>query len=517
MVFPLAATEPELPTEVYTPTPSDVRESLRSYAELHTDPRYVVGPPSRRARSRWIGGVVVLGVVVLLGATVGRKFLAEYAQPAAAPSATRDARVADMLEEGNRRLADGDTDGAKEQYDKASVLAEKDPAVLAALARLEVVRADTVWLKLRLLDPEDKDLIAATHRQLGARVGKAEQQVRAALAVAPEDPVVRRAEIDVLRMSGELARAREKLGSIAENPSEPENAYVLAALDLAESVPGWSSVIDRLQTAAGGERALGRARAALVYALARAGRVADAKSELATIDARSRPHPLLAELTAFVKRFSDVADAGPAAEAEVATVDPASLPKLDTSRRTGDDDAPLAGDFRGQLERASAALARGDLTTASNLYGAVLAKQPGNTEALAGLAEVARKRKDPDQAEKLYDQVLEQNPSYLPALMGRADQKWDAGDRKGAIALYRRVLEQAGGGSSYGQRAAARIAEGEGGGAHAGGATAPAPTVAPAPEPAEPKPAEPKPAEPKPAEPKPEEPGIDTTDLPGMN
>jgi hypothetical protein len=46
--------------------------------------------------------------------------------------------------------------------------------------------------------------------------------------------------------------------------------------------------------------------------------------------------------------------------------------------------------------------------------------------------------------------------------MASADSKWEAGDRKGAIALYRRIVEQAGASSDYGQRAQARIAQGEG-------------------------------------------------------
>jgi hypothetical protein len=56
---------------------------------------------------------------------------------------------------------------------------------------------------------------------------------------------------------------------------------------------------------------------------------------------------------------------------------------------------------------------------------------------------------------------LEKNPSYLPALIANADQKWAAGDKPAALELYRRILDQAGAGSSYGQRAARRIAQAE--------------------------------------------------------
>ena len=98
---------------------------------------------------------------------------------------------------------------------------------------------------------------------------------------------------------------------------------------------------------------------------------------------------------------------------------------------------------------------------AEALYESVLKEQPQNTEALAGLADVARRKNDSGKASELYDRVLEQNPSYLPALMASADQKFQSGDKKGAVALYRRILEQAGPGTEYGERAAARIAQAE--------------------------------------------------------
>ena len=55
---------------------------------------------------------------------------------------------------------------------------------------------------------------------------------------------------------------------------------MLAALDLAEPEPLWTTVIDRLRLAAAGEGNAGRARAALVYALAKSGDARGAKAEL---------------------------------------------------------------------------------------------------------------------------------------------------------------------------------------------------------------------------------------------
>jgi tetratricopeptide (TPR) repeat protein len=251
---------------------------------------------------------------------------------------------------------------------------------------------------------------------------------------------------------------------------------------------------------------VGRARAALVYALARSGAVADARSEVDKLESQTKSHPLLAELRSFVLRYESAADAGVAAANQVAAVDVSKLPKLDTrpgppgESEKGGTIAVSGGDFRVKLKQANLALQRGDLETAHQLYQAVLSQQPNNTEAMSGLAEVARKRKDPETARRMNEKVLEQNPSYLPALIAAADSRWETGDRAGALKLYRRVLEQAGPGTEYGQRAQARIAQSEKSGSEKSGSS----------------PAEP-PSQPAPSPPSEDKPQIDTTDLPEHN
>ncbi len=487
---------------------ANIRDSFKSYDEFQLE-AVAEDHHARIARSRWIAGVVVVGVLGLFGATVGRRYLAQLTG-AVEVKASSDARVAKFLADGSRMADEGDFEGAKEELDKATALAEKDPAVLTALARLETLRADVSWLKLRLLDPNSTDLVQATYRELGRRVGKARTAVDRAFAVSPEDPAVLRARVDALRLGGEGDKAREWLAPLSANASVPENAYVLAALDLAEVNPVWPTAIDRLRTAAAAERDPGRARAALIYALARANRMSEAEAEFAKLDGRAKPHPLEEELRAFLKRAKQSAEVGGGSEAtpKLAAVDTSKLPKLDTSQSAEDEPRPAsapaaaapAADFRTRLGQASSALRQGDLARAEQLYSSVLAEQPGNTEAMAGLGDVAKARHDPAQAAKMYDRVLAENPSYLPALLASADQKWEAGDKPGALVLYRRLLEQAGANSEYGSRAAARIAQGSGssGSAGGGGAAAgdePAPT--------------------KPDSPSAAPPGIDTTDLPG--
>jgi len=442
----------------------------------------------------------VVGVLGLLGATVGRRFIAQLTGMAEIKTSS-DARVAKFLREGARLADEGDFEGAKAEFDKATALAEKDPAVLTALARLETLRADASWLELRIIDPSSADLVQATYRERGRRVGKAHVAVDRAFAVSPEDPAVLRARVDILRLSGEADKAREWLAPLSANASVPENAYVLAALDLADPAPVWPSVIDRLHTAAAAERDPGRARAALIYALARASRVSEAEAEFAKIDRRPKPHPLLEELRAFLLRAKRSVEAAGDAPAKIAAVDTSKLPKLDTSPAP-EDARPVSGDFRTRLAQASVALRQADLARAARLYESVLAEQPHSTEALSGLGDVARARHDPALAATMYDRVLAENPNYWPAILASADQKWEAGDRPGALVLYRRLLEQAGPNSEYGARAAARIAQGN---APAAGKTAA--SAAPVETGALIRPDKPE----APAVP---EPGIDRTDLP---
>jgi len=170
---------------------ASIRDSFKSYDELQMD-SVPDDHHARVARSRWIAGVVVIGVLGLLGATVGRRFIAQLTGLGEVKTSS-DARVAKFLGEGARLADESDFEGAKEEFDKATALAEKDPAVLTALARLETLRADVSWLKLRIIDPSSVDLVQATYRELGRRVGKAHVAVDRAFAVSPEDPAVLRA------------------------------------------------------------------------------------------------------------------------------------------------------------------------------------------------------------------------------------------------------------------------------------------------------------------------------------
>ena len=184
--------------------------------------------------------------------------------------------------------------------------------------------------------------------------------------------------------------------------------------------------------------------------LIRLGRLDEADTELTALARQPGAGTLAGDLRRFWQHQKQE-HSSDAQAPEPATAEPRAQKEPPPS-------APSA-DFRQQLSAAARALQAGDLDTAQRLYRAVSTLLPNNTEALTGLADVARLRQDPGTARQLYDRVLEQNPDYLPALIARADQKWQNGDRPEALALYRRILEQAGRSSSYGQHAWSRIRE----------------------------------------------------------
>jgi predicted Zn finger-like uncharacterized protein len=475
-----------------TPTPSIARPSVLSRLTSFGDPRFSSsGQPGRQPSfARWTIGLVLLGVVTVVAFTLVKRYLPS-SEPAASATGF-DARVDKFLRAGQDRLAAGDLDGAREQFVMASGVTDTDPRVMQALAEIEVVRADLAWLRVRLL-PSDDAGRGAADQELGRATKRAEEATERAAALAPKDRGSIRLRISVLRLGGDRDGARSLVEQLRD-PS-PQDALVLAALDLGEKEPSWPSVIDRLQTAARAEQRLGRARAMLVYALARAGQKDAAGKELELLASYSPPHPLLDPL----RRFVDGATASAASIDDGGAAGPASSGAA-SAGAGGDEEVP--SDFREALRRAQTARAEGKLDRAETLYRAALSKSPGNSEALEGVAEVARARGDSSGAIAAYESLLRSNPAYLPALAALADLKWQTGARGEALALYRQVVEAAPG-SSYAKHAQSRL-DSSAGATTSPGTTSPAPSTTASPPPT---------AAPTGTLP----PGIDVSDLPELH
>jgi predicted Zn finger-like uncharacterized protein len=478
------------PIEVTSPLPPPARR-IEAGPEEWTDSGVPRAPKPRRS----VGGLVVAAVVVL-----GIGGLAAYyvrTHPSEKVAVALDPKAEAFLAAGEKALTDGELDRAKENLDKASVLAEKHPRLLLGYAKLATARADVAWIQV-LVAP-DPGAVQPKARELAA---SALESTDAALAAAPDDPSVLRARIDALRASGQVDKARALVAKITSQGNQAETAYVLATLDMASPDPVWSTVLQRLRLAASSEGAGGRARAALVVALVRAGDLEGARGEVARLEAGAAGHPLVAPLRAYVDR-SKGAPAASVASAEdggVAGVDVSSLKALGAGAPT---------DPRVLVSQAEIARSHGKLDVAKRLYELALQKNPTDSEALTGLAHVAHAQRDVGTAKDAYKRALSQNPSYVPALVGLADVEWESGDRAAAQKSYREIVERFPE-SAYPMRVKVR-ADGQGPAAPQASTapTASAPTPAASTPPSDPPPQAPSaaPVPPPPApSPKPEEP-----------
>lgn len=415
-----------------------------------------VPPPPRRAGGlRWVVGFVLLGGVGLLAGTVGKDYLMQFVRPGVASVA--DERVEAMLASAGELYSAGELDAAKAEYDRASVLAENEPRIAFGLARLAAARADQEWLRLRLIASDADAVKARVERELERR----KEQLAAAMAELDESDTSHRAallETDAARIRGEVDAARQRVHDSAFDVTEPEVAYVLAMLDLTGDSPGWSTVIERLRTALVAEGGLGRARSALVFALASSGNAGEARRELEQLAESQQRHPLLEDLKVFVSNQVDEQLAAEEAEGTEPALgqQPAEPVEID-----GDDSAADGPQGKSTasaewfLHEAAAARRSGDLNGAKKRYARALQLKPGNISALSGLGAIARMQGNYQEAKKHYDSVLAQSPSNAQALAGGADARWLMGSREAAVQMYRKIPA----GTVYSAVAQRRIAE----------------------------------------------------------
>jgi tetratricopeptide (TPR) repeat protein len=410
-------------------------------------------PPRRRRAGGWLVAVVMLAAIGFFSFAIERRYqfvevvAGRVLRQRAGLDARTDPRLETFVAQGELALAQGDLETAQGAFDRASVLGEKDPRVLLGLARVAAAKADVPWLKLRLLSADAADDLRTTTLLLNEEAAVARRCADAALTVAPQAPHAVRAELDAFRLAGDIDAARGYVLAIFGQAAEPETAYVLAALDLAQPAQqALGADVDRLRVAAASETHPGRAEAALVYALVKAGDVAGARVELAKMDGAVRPYPLLPNLHAWVGADRKVVAAPPAsaepiapppsASASASAVAPSAAPAAPPGESPRS--APGAGSA---LQIATDAVRRGDFDRAERVYQGVLASSPNDSQALAGLGDVLRMRHDPSGAIDAYKRALGVNPSYVPAALGLADTQWAEGDHASAARSYRSIVD----------------------------------------------------------------------------
>jgi tetratricopeptide (TPR) repeat protein len=396
------------------------------------------GLPGRRRVGGWVVAFVLVLAVGVVGWVVAKPYL--IARNAEGGSKL-DERAQAFLSDGEKAMADGDLETSQQAFDKASALAERDSRVLLDEARVAAARADIPWLKLRLIS-DGADELRMIKDQLDERIARAQKAADEAMAVAPDAPAAVRAKIDALRLAGDRDTARRYVPRVTTIASQPETAYVLAVLDLAEPAPFWTTVIERLRLAAAGEANAGRARAALVFALAKSGDATGAKVELTKLDALTRPYPCSPNLHALVDQAppkGSAASAAANAPRGNAVAPPVRQPPAGAVIASGDG---VPGEQASAMQAAAQAFKKAEFSRARRIYEALVTRNPNDSEALAGIGDVTRAQGDAVGAIVAYKRALAVNPSYLPALLGIADTEWASGDRASAQRAYQDISDR---------------------------------------------------------------------------
>lgn len=470
------------PAEFSSPIPAPTAPVRSSWNPESSAPRssdasslLVPAVEGRRRVGGWIVAVILLAGVSALGFVWLRPRLAGETKPAQVET---DPRIAGLVTAGEAALADGNWDVAKENFDKASLLADKDPRVLTGLARLLTTQADQAWLKMKLLPSDAVDERRVTEAQLKDTSARAKVAAERAREASSNDATAQRVMVDALRIAGDVDQARKEASKLAATAGDRDAAYVLAALDLAEGPPN-DMVLERLRLASSSDAVGARARVALTYALALLGDGANARAELDKVASLPRPPAVLPALRAYVE--SRKAKGKPEVVLSAAKLVDSGFASSAGSGRGGD-----ALDGRSLLAQAETAYRKGQYAKAKSLYLDALQRNPRDSEALSGLGDVSRAQRDLGGAVDAYRRALSVNPGFLPANIGQADCEWDMGDQSTASKHYREIVDRYPEGS-YPARVRAR----------AEGMSAPQP--APAPQPSTP----PKPTEsvPQPSEP----------------
>ena len=97
---------------------------------------------------------------------------------------------------------------------------------------------------------------------------------------------------------------------------------------------------------------------------------------------------------------------------------------------------PVVLDISAQLKDAHALLDKNLLADAERSYRAILGTDPGNTEAVSHLGNVAFQQGDIERAVRFYDMALQQDPSYAHALWDKGIALRAKGDNAGAIKAW---------------------------------------------------------------------------------
>lgn len=388
--------------------------------------------PERQRRGRLAFVGLALGIAAVAGA-VG-------VQLGKQPSPSEGARAMDasggdadaLVVHGDRALARGDLETAREVFERAARTYPEDRRVAAGHLRSAVRLADERWLAAlarsarRVGGP-----FVAPAGLLGADLAQSAAVVAGSVASSELCALL----ADASRLEGQLSEAARRLASCDTDSATLH--YARAALALQTSPREVEdATFGELAAARAHAPDARRARAALIIALTTAGQGERACHELDALEANPPSRELLDSLHQLC------GDAGPS----VAVADRDS--GADGGGRDGGGpnelrDRPTPGVTARDLVRdGRRATARGDIAAARSAYLAALDRSPEDPEALTGIAELAAREGDTALATDGYRRVIRSNPRYLPARLALADLLWSRDDTAAASGEYQDIVDR---------------------------------------------------------------------------
>lgn len=426
-------------------------------------------PPPRKSRSGvgWIVGLVLVGAVGLLAATVGRPYLNKLTggAPAASTSGGND-RLGRELATGDRAQTDGDWAGAREAYLKATVVDDKSMPAWDGLCSAESELAIAHWIAaLAGRSPLERDQAASIGASAGSSCARWGELARS----GPDG--TKKVSSD-LRPVRAIAAQNDGPGVRVYLPAHPGNGIVAALAYLADVPKGDEKALATATKSAQGslasvelEKLSSPGDLALVaYGASSAGNSARLQLALNELAKRSPRHMLLEMLRGLSTTAPVDAGGTDASVADVGAADAAADAKATAHIAASGGTAPPgggatetpAGDYRSLNEKGHKALASGEVAKAEAYFRGALAQHPGDTDALYGLGQISRSRGDHASAISYFKQVLDSSAGFAPARLALADEQWATGDKGSAAKNYELYLDRVSEGSGA-DRARSRL------------------------------------------------------------
>jgi tetratricopeptide (TPR) repeat protein len=355
-------------------------------------------------------------------------------------------------------------DAALREYLRASASAERDPRVLAGLARTEVAWAEALELEASDLEANGDAAATRVRAEVARHAREARTHAEAWLAVEPSlAPEIVLG--DALRLTGDREGARRRLDRALElaNVSAP-TGLVASELELLRAALIEDDARAATDRAVSADPSI-RARLRAARARLAAQDVEGARAALAEIYASAPEHPRARALSAAMDEgrppaapVVEVADAG-VAEAEQpsqqgpsqqtpsqtpSTTPRTESPRTETARaetpraETGGSVPEAGRDYSHYVRRGDQLLDAGDVAGARAHFELALQQRPGGSEALTGLGYAALRAGNPTEAARHFRPAARND--YGDAYIGLGEAYRRMGQHPEALQTYRAYL-----------------------------------------------------------------------------